>query len=102
MKLESMDGLGLDLCVGKTVLFWFCKRNYGVTFQMFEKIHVKGKRKHPIYNWLSSSKLNGWNDKSPTWNFCKYLIDRNGNLIDYFPSKISPLDTSIINQVIEN
>ena len=75
----------------------FCKRNYGVTFPMFAKIHVKGKNKHPIYNWLSDSDLNGWNDKQPSWNFFKYLIDKNGNLISFFPSKMSPLDSSITN-----
>ena len=79
----------------------FCKRNYGVTFPMFEKIHVKGKNKHPIYNWLSDSNLNGWNNKQPSWNFFKYLIDKNGNLIAYFPSKMSPLDTTITNYFIK-
>ncbi|HIN20192.1 MAG TPA: glutathione peroxidase, partial [Candidatus Marinimicrobia bacterium] len=45
----------------------FCKTNYGVTFPMFSKIHVKGRKQHPIYDWLSDSKLNGWNDDSPSW-----------------------------------
>ena len=74
---------------------FFCKLNYGVTFQMFGKIHVKGKNQHPIYNWLSNSKLNGWNDDYPSWNFCKYIIDENGNLIEYFNSKIEPMDSLI-------
>ena len=74
----------------------FCQRNYGITFQMFEKIHVKGKNKHPIYEWLSTADKNGWNDKSPKWNFYKYIINREGKLINYFPSNISPLDSSII------
>tara|TARA_B100001029_G_C14978239_1_gene404395 strand:+ start:339 stop:881 length:543 start_codon:yes stop_codon:yes gene_type:complete len=73
----------------------FCKVNYGVTFDMFEKTNVKGRKQHPIYQWLSSSKLNGWNDKSPSWNFCKYLIDNNGNLIEYFDMSIEPNDTLI-------
>ena len=73
----------------------FCKLNYGVTFQIFEKIHVKGKRQHPLYKWLSDSELNGWNNKSPSWNFCKYLIDEKGELIDFFPSRVKPLDTTI-------
>ena len=73
----------------------FCKLNYGVTFQMFEKIHVKGGKQHPIYNWLSNSKLNGWNDNAPSWNFCKYLINEKGNLIDFYKSKIEPTDTLI-------
>ena len=73
----------------------FCKREYGVEFPMFEKIHVKGKKQHPIYTWLSNSKLNGWNDKSPTWNFWKYFINEKGALIAYYPSNINPTDTAI-------
>ena len=73
----------------------FCQRKYGVSFQMFEKINVKGKKQHSLYKWLSDSELNGWNNKSPSWNFCKYLIDEKGELIDFFPSRVKPLDTTI-------
>ena len=73
----------------------FCKRNYGVTFQMFEKIHVKGKNQHPIYQWLSNSNINGWNDQQPSWNFCKYLLNEEGQLLEYYNMFVSPLDTSI-------
>ena len=73
----------------------FCQRKQGVSFQMFEKIHVKGKKQHSLYKWLSDSELNGWNNKSPSWNFCKYLIDEKGELIDFFPSRVKPLDTTI-------
>ena len=79
----------------------FCMREYGVTFQMFEKIHVKGKKQHPIYNWLTDSKLNGWNDDVPSWNFCKYLIDEEGRLIEFYSSRIEPIDT-IITRHLEN
>ena len=73
----------------------FCQRNYGVTFQMFEKTHVKGKKIHPIYDWLSSKDKNGWNEQAPKWNFYKYVISKEGKLINFFPSSISPLDSSI-------
>ena len=73
----------------------FCQRNYGVTFQMFEKINVKGKKIHPIYHWLSSKDKNGWNEQAPKWNFYKYVISKEGKLINFFPSSISPLDSSI-------
>ena len=73
----------------------FCKTNYGATFQMFEKIHVKGKEKHPLYNWLSESRLNGWNNDAPSWNFCKYLIDEQGVLLGFYKSTIEPTDTLI-------
>ena len=81
----------------------FCIRNYGVTFQMFEKVQVKnGKKQHPIYNWLSDNKLNGWNDNTPSWNFCKYLIDEEGNLIEFYKSKIKPSDTLITRHLVPN
>lgn len=68
----------------------FCQKNYGVTFRMFDKIKVSGKDKAPLYNWLSSKELNGWNDQEPTWNFCKYLINKEGKLTHFFESKITP------------
>lgn len=75
----------------------FCKTNYGVTFQMFEKISVIGKDQSPLYKWLSTKEENGWNDQAPKWNFCKYLIDEKGMLIKYFPSKVKPLSDEIVN-----
>ena len=73
----------------------FCKREYGITFPIFAKIKVKGRKQHPIYNWLSDAKLNGWNKSAPNWNFCKYLLDEKGKLINFFGSEIVPTDTSI-------
>lgn len=77
----------------------FCSENYGVTFQMFDKISVKGVDKHPLYRWLSDKDLNGWNDKEPTWNFCKYFIDEKGDLKKFFPSSVKPMDEEIINLI---
>ncbi|MEZ4905634.1 MAG: glutathione peroxidase [Spirosomataceae bacterium] len=70
----------------------FCQKNYGVTFQMFSKIDVVGDNQHPLFKWLSDKTLNGWNDKAPTWNFCKYVVDENGKLTHFFASKIKPTD----------
>ena len=78
----------------------FCKLNYGVTFQMFQKISVKGEDQHALYKWLSNKDLNGWNDQAPTWNFCKYLIDENGNLVKFYGSKVKPLSEEILSQII--
>ncbi|MFC5623764.1 glutathione peroxidase [Algoriphagus winogradskyi] len=77
----------------------FCSENYGVTFPMFEKVSVKGYDKHPIYRWLSDAKQNGWNNEEPSWNFCKYILNEEGELINYFPSKVSPLDQEIIDLI---
>jgi len=70
----------------------FCQKNYGVTFPMFAKIEVTGASQHPIYKWLSSKNLNGWNDKAPSWNFCKYVIDAEGRLTHFFASGVKPTD----------
>lgn len=74
----------------------FCSKNYGVSFQMFEKIEVTGKSKAPLYQWLSDKNLNGWNDKEPSWNFCKYLINENGELVNFFNSKVTPLSEEMM------
>lgn len=70
----------------------FCTKNYGVTFPMFQKVSVKGSDKDPLYKWLSTKELNGWNDQEPTWNFCKYVINEKGELVSFFPSAVKPDD----------
>jgi glutathione peroxidase len=77
----------------------FCTKNYGVTFPMFEKISVKGENIHPLYHWLSTPDENGWNDKAPNWNFCKYLINEKGELIKYYSFAVEPLSDEIVNEV---
>jgi glutathione peroxidase len=75
----------------------FCKTNYGVTFQLFEKISVKkGDAQHPLYKWLSSKDLNGWNEDAPKWNFSKYLISEKGELLKFFPSNIKPMGEEVL------
>ncbi len=74
----------------------FCRTRYGVTFPMFEKTVVKNNSaQHPIYTWLSNESLNGKLDSPPSWNFCKYLIDEEGNLLNFFGAKVKPLDSEI-------
>ncbi|MDB4180633.1 glutathione peroxidase [Flavobacteriaceae bacterium] len=76
----------------------FCKKNYGVTFLMTEKIDVKGDNQHPLYKWLTNKDLNGMKSTSVKWNFQKYLVDGNGNLVDYFYSITKPLSSKITRQ----
>lgn len=73
----------------------FCQKNFGVSFPMFEKISVKGADKHPLFVWLSDKSKNGWNDQEPSWNFCKYLIDENGQLLKFYPSRVNPTSEEI-------
>jgi glutathione peroxidase len=77
----------------------FCSDKFGVTFPMMDKVSVKGADKHPLYRWLSDKNLNGWNDKEPSWNFCKYLINEKGELVKFFPSSVKPMDKEIISLI---
>jgi glutathione peroxidase len=70
----------------------FCKVNFGITFPLFYKDHVAGKNKQPVYQWLTNADKNGWNNKEPSWNFYKYLVDEKGNLDKIFSSSVSPLE----------
>jgi glutathione peroxidase len=73
----------------------FCQNTYGVTFILTEKVDVKGENRHPLYAWLTEKDLNGVKSSTVKWNFQKYLIDENGQLIDYYNSAIGPLDSKI-------
>jgi glutathione peroxidase len=73
----------------------FCRSNFGVEFPMSEKIDVKGDNQHPIYQWLSNKEANGQSSSSVKWNFQKYLINPEGQLIDFFLSTTKPLSLKI-------
>tara|TARA_B100000925_G_scaffold291580_1_gene280212 strand:- start:4675 stop:5208 length:534 start_codon:yes stop_codon:yes gene_type:complete len=73
----------------------FCLKNYGVSFYLSEKINVRGSNKHKIYKWLTDKNLNGRSSSSVKWNFQKYLVDRQGNLITYFYPTTDPMSTKI-------
>lgn len=77
----------------------FCSATYGVTFPMFEKVEVVGDNISPLYKWLSTKDLNGWNDKTPSWNFCKYVVNEKGELTNFFASKILPTDPEFLKAV---
>ena len=77
----------------------FCTSVYGVNFPMAAKISIKGPKPHPIYQWLTQKKLNGQIDAEVQWNFCKFLLDENGQLIQYLPSAISPLDEQVLDWI---
>lgn len=73
----------------------FCKKNYGVTFPMAAKVSVKGDDMAPIYKYLTRKTENGISDNEIKWNFGKFLLDEKGNLIQYFPSKVTPMSEEI-------
>ena len=68
----------------------FCKKNYGVTFPMADKVSVKGDDIHPLFKWLTTKSENGVTDAEIKWNFTKFLLDEKGKLIAVFPSKVNP------------
>jgi len=68
----------------------FCEINYGVTFDMFEKIDVNGSNTHPIYRYLKNQEK-GIFTKDIKWNFTKFLINRNGNVVKRYSPTTSPL-----------
>ena len=74
----------------------FCERNYGVKFPMFEKISVKGSDKAPLYKWLEAK-----TGEAPSWNFCKYLISPNGEVLAFYLPKVKPMDKEIVDKILQ-
>nr|WP_243384904.1 glutathione peroxidase [Geothrix alkalitolerans] len=62
----------------------FCQKNYGVTFPLFEKLDVKGAHQAPVYQFLTAK------HGEPAWNFHKYLVGKDGQVLQAFPSKVAP------------
>lgn len=80
---------GLQEPGGSSEIAAFCERNYGVDFQMFEKIDVKGNNAHPLYQYLTGSNSGGTPIK---WNFTKFLVDRNGQIVKRYEPDTKPED----------
>lgn len=81
----------------------FCELNFNVKFLLAKKCSVlKISEQHPVYQWLSNSNLNGWNNQQPAWNFSKYLIDANGLLTHTFASGVSPLSVQVKSTIAAN
>ncbi|MEJ7646601.1 MAG: glutathione peroxidase [Chryseolinea sp.] len=79
---------GTNLEIGE-----FCEKNYGVTFQMFEKLSVKGADQHELYKWLKEK-----TGHEPTWNFSKYLVKADGT-VKFFAPDVKPLDAQILSEI---
>ncbi|HEX7754792.1 MAG TPA: glutathione peroxidase [Niabella sp.] len=74
----------------------FCKKNYGVSFPMAKKISVKGNDTAPIYKYLIAEAAKKGIKDPIKWNFTKFLIDENGNLVTVFPSKVEPMSEELL------
>ena len=77
----------------------FCKKNYGVTFPMMNKVSVKGDDMCDVYKFLTQKSKNGLQDSEVEWNFQKYLINENGELVDVVDPRTLPTDPVIINWI---
>lgn len=73
----------------------FCTVRYGVTFPLAKKSPVTGGGQSEVFRWLTDKTRNGWNDKSPKWNFYKYLVSPRGELLKVFPSTTTPMSAEI-------
>ncbi len=93
MPCDQFGGQELDT---EVAIKQFCTEKFDVSFPMTTVIEVKGENQHPIYQWLTQKSMNGKGDYSVSWNFNKFLIDENGNLLEYYPSKVKPMDDEIV------
>lgn len=72
----------------------FCS-NYGNNFPIFEKIRIRGPYADPLFKFLADKKENGIFNSKPRWNFHKYLVDKNGNVVDFFYPFTKPTSSKI-------
>lgn len=70
----------------------YCKLNHGITFPMFAKVNVNGKEAHPLFSYLTENAPGVMGSKSIKWNFTKFLIDRDGNIVSRYAPKTKPLE----------
>lgn len=77
----------------------FCTTKFALSFELMEKLHVKGPRQHALYTWLCNKKENGVMNSSVLWNFQKYLVDENGHLVDIFAPWVNPLSKRVIHKI---
>jgi len=78
----------------------FCTSRFGVTFPLTAKVSVKGTDQTPVYEWLTQKSANGVLDSEVKWNFQKYLLDEQGQLVATYPSNVSPTDEVIMNWIV--
>jgi glutathione peroxidase len=77
----------------------FCKSKFGVTFPMFSKISVEGSDKATLYQFLTDKKVNPKTGGAIQWNFTKFLVDRNGKVIQRFEPDVEPLSAGPVSAV---
>lgn len=79
----------------------FCEKNYGVTFPLFGKVSVQGDDTAPLYQFLGDKARNGATDEKPDWNFCKYLINEQGQVVGFYKSKVKPTSEELVAAIMK-
>ena len=78
----------------------FCKKNFGVSFPLMQKsVVIKTAQQNPVFQWLTDSTKNGWNNQAPEWNFSKYLLNEEGILTNYFGPSVEPMSQAVIDAI---
>jgi len=78
----------------------FCKLNFGVTFPLMKKtVVIKKAEQNEVFRWLTDSTKNGWNNKPPSWNFTKYIVNEEGILTNYFGASVSPEGKDVLKAI---
>ena len=98
LAFPSNDFMGQEPGTNKEIKS-FCQLNYQVSFPLFSKISVKGKDIHPLYKFLTEKSTDPKFAGGITWNFNKFLIDRNGNIINRFGSRAEPQSPEVIKAI---
>lgn len=103
LAFPSNDFAGQEPLEGKAIQE-FCMLKYDASYPIFDKVHVKGKKAHDLFKFLADKKKNGKVSSTPKWNFHKYLVDKEGNVVDYFYTFTNPNAKKVkkaIQQLIE-
>lgn len=90
-KQEPLDGMAIND---------YCEINHGVKFPVFEKMMVRGEQANPIFKFLSNKELNGKLQSTPRWNFHKYLVNKNGEVVDYFYPFTKPASLKLKRKIL--
>lgn len=104
LAFPSNDFAGQEPLDGEAIQ-QFCMTKYNAQYPIFEKMVVKGKDASPLFKFLSDKKLNGKVSSKPKWNFHKYLVDKEGKVVDYYYSITNPTSNKIkrsIRKILED
>ena len=104
--LNNGDTLDFANLKGKKIMLVNTASDCGYTNQLndLQKLSEQYSEKlviNPVYQWLTDSTKNGWNDQSPSWNFTKYIVNEGGVLTNYFGPSVSPLSKDVTKAISE-